>query len=172
MKSLHVMTAADIASKLRTFSHPWNAKSEMRGAQIGAAMGFNRLGVNFIRIAPGKEAYAPHAHLREEEWVFILEGVGLAIIGEDEVRVGPGDFLAYPAPQVVHHIKNAGRQDLVCLMGGEQLSMDVVDFPRRKKRMVWIDGQASAYPIAAGDNPFAPKAVKPRRSAHRPASKK
>src|SRR5579871_1304728 len=159
MSSKHLMRQRDIAAGLRTFSHPWNPKSEMRGAQLGAAMGFRRIGVNFIRLSPGKEAYTPHAHAREEEWVFILEGRGRARIGEEMFEIGPGDFLAFPAPQVVHHIANAGKTDLVCLMGGEVLPLDVVDFPDQRKRMVWVEGKATAYDLAAGEDPFSPKAL-------------
>jgi uncharacterized cupin superfamily protein len=155
----NLMRQREIAGSLRTFSHPWNAKSEMRGVALGAAMGFRRVGINFIRIAPGREAYAPHAHAHEEEWVFILEGRGRVLAGDQTFDVGPGDFLAYPAPQVVHHIVNAGKSDLVCLMGGEVLPLDVVDFPRHRKRMVWVNGRVTAYDMDKGENPFAPKPV-------------
>lgn len=155
----NLMRQREIAGGLRTFSHPWNPRSEMRGAALGAAMGLRRIGVNFIRIAPGKEAYAPHAHAHEEEWVFILEGRGRALAGDQVFDVGPGDFLAYPAPQVVHHLVNAGKSDLVCLMGGEVMPLDVVDFPHHRKRMVWVNGRVTAYDMEAGENPFAPKPV-------------
>ncbi len=180
LKNRHVMTASDIAARLQTFSHPWNAKSEMRGVQMAPVLGLTRLGVNFIRIAPGREAYVQHAHQREEEWVYILEGEAIVLIDDEEVRVEPGDFIAYPSPQPVHHLKNAGRVDLVCLMGGEQLAVDVVDFPTKKKRLVWVDGRATAYPIAFGEDPFVPKPPKPPRpprktakaAAAKPARKK
>ena len=170
----NLMRQREIASGLRTFSHPWNAKSEMRGVALGAAMGFRRIGVNFIRIAPGREAYAPHAHAHEEEWVFILEGRGRALAGEHAFDVGPGDFLAYPAPQVVHHLVNAGKSDLVCLMGGEVLPLDVVDFPRHRKRMVWVNGRVTAYAMDAGENPFAPQPLelKPQPVSRGKAKKK
>lgn len=175
----HLMRRKDIAGALRTFSHPWNPKSEMRGAALAAGLGLTRIGVNFIRIAPGREAYAPHAHAHEEEWVFILEGRGRALMGEAWIDVAPGDFLAYPAPQVTHHLVNAGKTDLVCLMGGEVLPADLVDFPRAGKRMVWSHGRATAFADEAGENPFAPKPIelKPRpvpkkkRKAARPAKK-
>jgi uncharacterized cupin superfamily protein len=160
----NLMRQREIAGGLRTFSHPWNPKSEMRGAPLGALMGFRRVGVNFIRVAPKKEAYVPHAHAQEEEWVYILEGRGRAMVGEESFDVGPGDFLAFPAPQVVHHLVNAGKTDLVCLMGGEVLPIDVVDFPKHRKRMVWVNGRATAYDADSGVNPFAPKPIelKPR----------
>jgi uncharacterized cupin superfamily protein len=159
----NLMRQREIAASLRTFSHPWNPKSEMRGSPLGAALGFRRVGVNFIRIAPGKEAYVPHAHAHEEEWVYILEGQGRALVGDQTFDVGPGDFLAFPAPQVVHHLVNAGKRDLVCLMGGEVLAIDVVEFPKQRKRMVWANGRATAYDIAAGSNPFAPKPLGSKR---------
>ncbi len=44
--------------------------------------------------------------------------------------------MGFPAPQVAHHLRNPYEEDLVYLMGGEALDVDVADFPRLGKRMV------------------------------------
>lgn len=133
--NLYLLRAADIAAHSQTFSHPWNPRSEITGYQLGRATGLKRVGVNLARVPPGKESFVYHSHWREEEWIYILEGRGLARIDEVEYEVGPGDFMAFPAPGVAHHLRNAGEQDLVYLMGGENLDMDVADFPELGKRM-------------------------------------
>lgn len=148
----HLVPAAAMQRDTQTFKHPWNPNSEVHFKPLGDAVGFRRLGLNYVRIPPGREGYVPHAHKREEEWTFILEGEGLALIGEEEVRVGPGDFLGFPAPQIAHHIRNAGSVDLVCLMGGERLPIDIVDFPAHGKRMVWDGASARAYDKDAGED--------------------
>jgi uncharacterized cupin superfamily protein len=154
----NLLRAADMARLEQTFSHPWNPNSEIAGVMMGRALGLKRLAVNFARVPAGKESFVPHAHQREEEWVYILYGQGMALIGDQEVEVGAGDFLAFPAPQVAHHLRNTGFEDLVYLMGGEMLDADIVDFPTLKKRGVWAGGAMRAYDADAGENPFAPRA--------------
>ena len=145
----HVLRAADIAAKQQPFSHPWNPKSELIGVLLGKALGLKRTGVAIARIPAGKESFVPHAHHREEEWLYILMGEGAALIGEDEVRVGAGDFIAFPAPQVTHHLKNVGGDDLVYLMGGEHAKMDVVDFPTLGRRTVRLGDETTVYEVDA-----------------------
>ncbi|MBI1187217.1 MAG: cupin domain-containing protein [Alphaproteobacteria bacterium] len=167
----HLLRAVDMAKLEQTFSHPWNPRSEITGVMMGRALGLKRLGVNFARIPAGKESFVPHAHQREEEWLYILYGQGMALIGDEEVEVGAGDFLAFPAPQVAHHLRNTGFEDLVYLMGGEALDADVVDFPSVKKRGVRVGEEMRAYDLDAGRNPFAPRAAKAAKKTP-PAKKK
>jgi hypothetical protein len=59
MNSEHplILRAAHITNLLQTFSHPWNPNSEISGAFLGRTVGLKRTGVNFARIAPGKESF-------------------------------------------------------------------------------------------------------------------
>lgn len=120
------------------FNHPWNPLSAIHTTRIGAMAGLQRVAVSVARVPPGKESFVPHAHRVEEEWLYILAGTGTAIIDGVEHAVGPGDFMGFPAPQVVHHLRNTGTTDLVYLMGGETPPVDVVDFPGHGKRMVRV----------------------------------
>ena len=117
--NLYLLRAADIAARSQTFSHPWNPRSELTGYQMAKATGLKRTGVNLARIAPGKESFVYHSHWREEEWIYILEGRGVARIDDVDYEVGPGDFMAFPTPGVAHHLRNPFERELVYLMGGE-----------------------------------------------------
>lgn len=134
--NLYLMRAADIHKHAQTFSHPWNEQSEIQGTMLGRALGLRRTGVNFARIAPGKESFVYHTHFTEEEWIYILSGRGVARIDDVEYDVGPGDFMAFPTPSVAHHLKNPFKEDLVYLMGGENHDTEVSDFPDLNRRMV------------------------------------
>lgn len=133
--NLYLLRAADIAAKVQTFSHPWNPKSEITGYQMAKATGLKRTGVNFARIPAGKESFVYHSHWLEEEWIYILEGRGMARIDDADYEVGPGDFMAFPTPGVAHHLRNPFEADLVYLMGGENRDVDISDFPDLGKRM-------------------------------------
>jgi uncharacterized cupin superfamily protein len=131
-----ILRAEQIADSLQTFSHPWNPKSEISGAFLGRKVGLKRVGVNFAKIPPGKESFIYHAHHREEEWIYILSGQGIAEIDGAEFEVGAGDFMGFPTPSIAHHLKNTGNEDLVYLMGGENLDVEIAEFPRLGKRMI------------------------------------
>jgi uncharacterized cupin superfamily protein len=159
----HILRAKEIGKRQQTFSHPWNPNSELIGVELAKQLGLRRVGVSIMRVPPGKESDAPHANHRAEEWLYILMGEGLALIGNAEVPVGAGDFIAFPAPQVVHQLKNAGQDDLVYLTGGENTKMDIVDFPTLGKRLVRAGGEVTAYPMEAGDVLSAGKSKKPKK---------
>jgi uncharacterized cupin superfamily protein len=131
-----IFRAGEIAEQAQPFSHPWNPSSEIVGARLGAQTGLSRIGVNWIRIPAGKESFVYHSHYREEEWIYILSGRGLAEIDGGEFEVAAGDFMGFPTPDVAHHLRNPYDEDLVYLLGGENLEVDIADFPHLGRRMV------------------------------------
>ena len=154
-KRPELLTAAEIAEKSGTFSHPWNPQSEISGAQLGRLTGLRRTGVSLARIAPGKESFVLHSHQREEEWIYILSGRATARIDDVEVEVGPGDFIGFPTPSVAHHLRNTGLEELVYLMGGENREVEIADFPGLGKRVVRQGEQVDVYDLADA-KPFGP----------------
>ena len=86
--SLNIVRAADIAAHAQEFSHPWNPPSLVRGTQLARSVGLKRTGVNFISVPPGQESYVYHSHRYEEEWIYVLEGRGIALIDGVEYQVG------------------------------------------------------------------------------------
>jgi uncharacterized cupin superfamily protein len=138
-------------------SHPMNPRSEIHGWVLGRVAGLTRCGVNLMRIPPGKESFIYHEHKTEEEWAYILSGRGLAEVNGEEAEVGPGDFLAFPAPGFSHHLRNPFEGDLVYLSGGEHRETEVADFPRQGKRLVRVGDATAIYPI---DNDGFPGAKK------------
>lgn len=137
-----LVRAEAIRAATQSFSHPWNPASEVHGTRLGPLTGLRRLAVNLARLPPGKESFVPHRHHVEEEWLYILSGRGTALIGEAEHEVGPGDFMGFPAGSDAHHLRNTGSDDLVYLVGGEVVAVDVADFPAHGKRLVRIGEQA------------------------------
>lgn len=150
-----LIKAEQIAANLHSFSHPWNPNSELAGTQLGKTVGLQRTGINFIRVPPGKESFIYHSHYREEEWIYILSGRGVAEIDGAELEVGAGDFMGFPTPSVAHHLKNTGDEDLVYLAGGENLDIEIAEFPRLGKRMIRREGAIDIYDFSDA-KPFEP----------------
>ncbi len=119
-----------------SFHHPLGGDtSEITMTMLARTAGLKRVGVNLARVPVGKEAFVYHRHHSEEEWVYILEGKALSDIEGKTDEVGAGDFIAYPEG-VAHNLKNVGDCELVYLMGGEQTSVEVADFPKHKMRLM------------------------------------
>lgn len=150
-----LVRADTINAAEETFSHPWNAKSEISGTRMSQHAGLSRTGVSKVRIQPGKESFAYHMHHFEEEWIYILAGRAVAKIDGREYEMQPGDFVAFPTPSVAHLMSNPFAEELVYLMGGETLDYEVADFPELGKRMVRTGEQIDTYNMEDGQ-PFGP----------------
>jgi uncharacterized cupin superfamily protein len=143
-----IVRAGDIAEQAQPFSHPWNPNSELFGTRLGAQTGLSRTGVNWVCIPPGKESFVYHSHYREEEWIYILSGRGLAEVDGEEFEVRAGDFMGFPTPGVAHHLRNPSDEDLVYLIGGESYEVDIADFPYLGRRMVRRGEDVEVYDVS------------------------
>ena len=150
-----VVRAEEVEEEASWFSHPWNPNSELLGTRLSSLVGLSRVGVSRVRVPPGKESFVYHSHHREEEWIYVLSDRGVAEIDGEEQEVAAGDFMGFPAPQVAHHLRNPFDEDVVYLMGGEALDVDVADFPRLGKRMVRRGQDVEVYDIS-DDQGFGP----------------
>ncbi|NJS09545.1 MAG: cupin domain-containing protein [Microcoleus sp. CSU_2_2] len=148
-KKTFLLRAREIAEQAATFSHPWNPNSSISGAQMSRLVGLKRSGVSLAKIPPGKESFIYHAHEREEEWIYIISGRGIAEIDDEEFEVSAGDFMGFPTPSVAHHLRNPFDEELVYLMGGENLDVEIADFPRLGKRMIRREANIEIYDISS-----------------------
>jgi uncharacterized cupin superfamily protein len=141
----------DIRARERTYTQRLNPDSLFTGASLSRAAGMKRAHVSIARLAPGKDSFAYHAHRVEEEWIYVLSGRGIAVIDGEQYEVGPGDFMGFAAPQVAHLMKNPFDVELVYLMGGESVDLDVIDYPGLGKRYLLMPGEQGAEFYELGD---------------------
>jgi uncharacterized cupin superfamily protein len=118
--------------------HPLNANAVRHQRTLSEAAGMENLGVHMVRVEPGCETTEFHAHHCEEEFLYILSGEGVARIGNQETRVAAGDFMGFATGGLPHSMRNEGADDLVYLMVGERRIVEMVDFPRIRKRLVRV----------------------------------
>jgi uncharacterized cupin superfamily protein len=143
-----LIKADEVADKASAFSHPWNPNSELVGTRLSTLVGLSRTGVSRVCIPPSKETFAYHSHHREEEWLYIISGRGIAEIDGEEFEVAAGDFMGFPTPSVAHHLRNPYDEDLVYLVGGENLDVEIADFPRLGKRMLRRGQDVEVYEMS------------------------
>jgi len=150
------LCAAEIASGAHGYSQTLNPRSRFRGTELATLGGLSRARVSHATLPAGAESFAYHAHDVQEEWMYVLSGQGVALVDGEEIPVGPGDFLAFPAPQVPHLLRNPGPGELAYLMGGERVAMDVLHYPDLGRRYLVRseDGRAAFYRLDAPEFPF------------------
>ena len=93
--------AGDIKNPVRAYElpfedaahirHPLNPHSEVYVPRLSDRVAMKRSHLSLARVPPGKESSAPNSDLIQEEFVFILDGCGLARIGGREVAVMFGE---------------------------------------------------------------------------------
>ena len=62
---------------------------------LGAAYG-----VNLIRVLPGGQSSARHAHSKQDEFVYVIEGEFVLVTDAGRETVGPGTCIGFPAGTV------------------------------------------------------------------------
>jgi uncharacterized cupin superfamily protein len=133
------------------------AKGEMDAVwqRLGAAAGTSGVGLNRVRVEPGKLSTPPHSHSASEEVFFILSGSGLAWQDGDVHEIRAGDCVVYEADHYEHTFI-AGPEGLEYLAYGTRHPTEVAWLPRSRAIRIghpWVEGR--------DDNPWEVEANAP-----------
>lgn len=128
--------------------HALNPAAIRLDKSLGDEVGLKNVGIHLITIAPGDKSTEFHTHKFEEEAIYVLSGHGTEMIGDETHKIGPGDFIGFPAGGAAHETINDGIEPLVCLVIGQRLTQDVVDYPRKGKRLYRNSGQRDMVNVA------------------------
>jgi uncharacterized cupin superfamily protein len=139
------------------------AKGQMDATwqRLGAAAGTKDVGLNLVRVAPGRLPTPPHSHGASEEIYYVLEGSGLAWQDEQVHEVRPGDCVIHRADQMEHTFVG-GPDGLAYLVFGTNHPTEIGWLPRSgavRFGWPWVEGrtddpwdrEAEAPPLAYGD---------------------
>jgi uncharacterized cupin superfamily protein len=146
------------------------AKGEMDASwqRLGAAAGAD-VGVNRVRVAPGRLPTPPHSHGASEEVYFVLGGSGLAWQDEQVHEVRPLDCVTHRADEHEHTFI-AGPEGLEYLVFGTRHRTEIGWLPRSRAVRIgwpWVEGrdddpwdvEAQAPPLAYGDPAARPENI-------------
>jgi uncharacterized cupin superfamily protein len=122
-----------------------NAKGELDAEWqfLGRAAGTAGVGVNRVRVAPGKLPTPPHSHGASEEAYFVLSGSGLAWQDEDVHEVRAGDCVIQVADNHEHTFV-AGPDGLEYLVYGTRHPTEIGWLPRSRAIRIgwpWVEGR-------------------------------
>ncbi len=92
------------------------------------------IGCALYKVSPGKRAFPSHAHLANDEALFVLEGRGVLTVGDEDIQLGGGEFVMIPRGSGTPHVLvNEGSEDLVYLCISTMNTPDVVHYPDSDK---------------------------------------
>jgi uncharacterized cupin superfamily protein len=121
------------------------AKGEMDATwqRLGHDAGSRGVGVNRVRVEPGKLPTPPHSHGVSEEIYFVLAGSGLAWQDEQVHEVRAGDCIVQRANELEHTFR-AGPDGLEYLVYGTNHPTDYGWLPRSRAVRLgwpWVEGR-------------------------------
>jgi uncharacterized cupin superfamily protein len=121
--------------KKNIFNADWKASSHGEKFQhdhisLTDSRDGHELGCGAFRVNPGKRAFPKHAHLANDEALFIVSGTGALTVGEETVRVAAGDFILLPGGvEHAHILLNDSDADIVYLCVSTMNAPEVVHYP-------------------------------------------
>jgi uncharacterized cupin superfamily protein len=124
--------AAEAPLRPRGGGYPPDLAAKIAGREkrpLGDPFGLRNFGVNLTRLAPGAASSLHHAHARQDEWVYILEGTPTLVLGSTETLLAPGLCAGFEAGGAAHHLVNRTAEDVVYLEVGDRSPGDSVAYP-------------------------------------------
>src|SRR5262245_34204638 len=118
-------------SNASSYPEPFREGQRKRyNRRLGDYAGLKNYGVNFIRVLPGGQSSARHAHSKQDEFVYVIEGEFVLVTDAGREIVGPGTCIGFPAgsgdgPQFV----NPTERDAAFLVVADRSDDDEVTYP-------------------------------------------
>ena len=108
---------------------------------LGDHFGIANFGVNLTRLAPGAMTARRHAHSRQDEFVFVLQGTLTLVDESGRTTLTRGMCVGFPAGQGnAHHFVNESNVDAIVLEVGDRSPGDRVRYPDDDVAALSIDG--------------------------------
>jgi uncharacterized cupin superfamily protein len=139
------VVAADVPPRTRPSLYPEPFASRVAGREkrpLGDLFGLGNFGVNLTRLAPGSMSALRHAHTRQDEFVYVLEGRPTLRTDDGEVLLEPGMCAGFRAGSgTAHHLVNETDRDVVYLEIGDRTPGDEASYPVDDLAAHLVDGR-------------------------------
>jgi uncharacterized cupin superfamily protein len=109
---------------------------------LGDVFGLTNFGVNLTRLAPGSSSALRHAHSKQDELIYILEGCPTLHTDEGRTRLSPGMCAGFKAGTGnAHRLINETEEDVVYLEVGDRTPGDEGSYPDDDLKAQLVDGK-------------------------------
>ena len=125
--------ALDAPPRSKPSGYPEKFRARVEGREkrpLGDLFGLANFGVNLTRLAPGAESSVRHAHAKQDEFVYILEGRPTLFTNDGATELEPGMCAGFKAGSGdAHHLVNRTKQDVLYLEIGDRTRGDSATYP-------------------------------------------
>ena len=125
--------AREAPPRKKPSSYPEPFASRMAGREkrpLGDLFGLTNFGVNLTRLAPGAISALRHAHSRQDEFIYVLEGRPTLVTNSGETLLEPGMCAGFKAGTGdAHHLVNRSQADVLYLEVGDRTAGDAASYP-------------------------------------------
>jgi uncharacterized cupin superfamily protein len=125
--------ASEAAERARKSVYPEQFASRVGGRikrPLGDLFGLTVFGVNLTTLKPGAMSALRHAHTKQDEFIYILEGHPVLVTDEGETQLKPGMCAGFKAGTGnAHHLINRGQKDVIYLEVGDRTPGDGASYP-------------------------------------------
>jgi uncharacterized cupin superfamily protein len=144
------LVAADVAPRARKSIYPEKFVAKLGDRikrPLGDQFGLTIFGVNLTTLKPGAMSALRHAHTKQDEFVYIVEGTPVLVTDAGETQLKPGMCAGFKAGTGDgHHLINRGGSDVVYVEIGDRTPGDGATYPDDDLEVVKSpDGQSRVF---------------------------
>ncbi|HIK15790.1 MAG TPA: cupin domain-containing protein [Leptolyngbyaceae cyanobacterium M33_DOE_097] len=127
------ITATSIPASMGKTIYPEPYAAQVAGRlkrKLGDVFGLTNFGVNLTHLAPGAVSALAHSHSKQDEFIYVLEGMLTLILDNEEFTLNPGECCGFKAGTgIAHQLINRSDQEVVYLEIGDRTQGDEVEYP-------------------------------------------
>lgn len=140
--------ASDVPPRARITNYPEPFASRVAGREkrvLGNLFGLTNFGVNLTRLGPGAVSSIRHAHSKQDEFIYVLEGHPTLVTDAGATQLEPGMCAGFRAGTGdAHHLVNRSGEDVLYLEVGDRTAGDEAVYPDDDLRVTrGADGKLS-----------------------------
>ncbi len=136
--------AAEAPPRTLPSNYPEPFRSLVKGRTkrvLGDTFGLKNFGANLTRMEPGSRSSVRHAHTKQDELVYILEGRPTLVTDEGRTLLGPGMVAGFAAGTGnAHHLVNESDGDVLFLEIGDRTPDDTATYPDEDLQATKVEG--------------------------------
>jgi uncharacterized cupin superfamily protein len=139
------VTAAQVPARSKPSVYPEPFASRMAGRQkrqLGDLFGLTNFGVNLTRLAPNAVSALRHAHTKQDEFIYVLQGQPTLHTDEGQTRLSPGMCAGFKAGTGNGHcLINETTEEVVYLEVGDRTPGDEGSYPDDDLKALLVEGK-------------------------------
>ena len=143
-KPMIALRAEDAPPRTKPSNYPEPFASMMAGRlkrPLGDLFGLSNFGVNLTHLAPNSVSALRHAHTRQDEFIYVLQGRPVLITDEGRTQLEPGMCAGFKAGiGNGHALVNESAEDVVYLEVGDRTPGDAATYPDDDLQATLVEG--------------------------------